>query len=43
MAIFANNLSRLDPTDPRSVELFDQMITRTFTAADDWDAGDTLA
>jgi hypothetical protein len=43
MAIFANNLSRLDPADIRSAELFDQMIVRTFTAADDWDAGSAFA
>ncbi|MEA3218696.1 MAG: hypothetical protein QOJ19_4852 [Acidimicrobiia bacterium] len=42
MAIFANNLSRLDPSDERSAALFDRMITGTFGAADDWDAGDLL-
>jgi thiamine kinase-like enzyme len=42
MAIFANNLSRLDPADERAASLFDHMITGTFGAADDWDAGDLL-
>jgi aminoglycoside phosphotransferase (APT) family kinase protein len=43
MAIFANNLSRIDPADERGVRLFEHMIDRTFTAADDWDAGALLA
>jgi hypothetical protein len=42
MAIFANNLSRIDPADARGTHLFDHMIARTFTAADDWDAGRLL-
>lgn len=43
MAIFANNLSRLDPADERAQRLFEHMIIRTFTAAGDHDAGDVLA
>ncbi len=39
MAIFANNLSRIDPDAGRATELFDHTIIRTFTAADDLDAG----
>ena len=42
MAIFANNLSRIDPADERGRALFGHMIDRTFRAADDWDAGDLL-
>ena len=42
MAIFANNLSRIDPADTRSLRLFEHMIARTFAAADDWDAGRLL-
>jgi aminoglycoside phosphotransferase (APT) family kinase protein len=42
MAIFANNLSRLDPADDRSRALFEAMIDRTYQAADDWDAGALL-
>lgn len=40
MAIFANNLSRIDPAAGRATELFDLTVIRTFTAADDLDAGD---
>jgi aminoglycoside phosphotransferase (APT) family kinase protein len=43
MAIFANNLSRIDPADERGRALFEHMIDRTFRAADDWDAGELLA
>lgn len=42
MAIFANNLSRLDPQDQRATTLFDLMIERTFVAAADHDAGAVL-
>jgi Phosphotransferase enzyme family len=42
MAIFANNLSRIDPADERGRALFEHMIDRTYRAADDWDAGDLL-
>jgi hypothetical protein len=42
MAIYANNLSRLDPADARGTRLFEHMIARTFAAADDWDAGRLL-
>ena len=42
MAIFANNLSRIDPADERGRALFGHMIDRTYRAADDWDAGQLL-
>ena len=42
MAIFANNLSRIDPADERGRALFEHMIDRTYRAADDWDAGQLL-
>jgi hypothetical protein len=42
MAIFANNLSRIDPGAGRATALFDQTILRTFTAAADRDAGALL-
>lgn len=42
MAIFANNLSRIDPADERGRALFEHMIDRTYRAADDWDAGELL-
>ena len=42
MAIFANNLSRIDPDAGRATELFDLTVTRTFAAADDLDAGRAL-
>jgi hypothetical protein len=42
MAIYANNLSRIDPTDGRGRALFELMIDRAFQAADDWDAGSLL-
>ena len=39
MAIFANNLSRIDPTDESAQDLFEHMIVRTYRAAADHDAG----
>ncbi len=42
MALYANNLSRIDPADPRGATLFDGMVTRTFTAALDHRVGDLL-
>lgn len=43
MAIFANNLSRIEPGAGRAEALFTHMVERAFTAADDHDAGDLLA
>jgi aminoglycoside phosphotransferase (APT) family kinase protein len=42
MAIFANNLSRIEPGQGRAEALFGHMVERTFAAADDLDAGDLL-
>lgn len=42
MALYANNLSRIDPADPRGATLFDGMVDRTFTAALDHAVGDLI-
>lgn len=42
MALYANNLSRISPDDPRGKALFDQMIVGTFTAAVDLSVGELL-
>ena len=35
MALYANNLSRIDPADPQGVAMFDNTVHRTFVAAAD--------
>lgn len=43
MALFANNLSRIHPTDPRGRTMFEHTVQRTFQAAADHDAAALLA
>ena len=42
MALYANNLSRIDPGDPRGSEMFNSTIERTFCAALDHEVGDLI-
>jgi hypothetical protein len=42
MALYANNLSRLEPDDPRAVAMLHSTVQRTFTAAVDHDCGGLL-
>ena len=42
MALYANNLSRLEPDDPRAVAMLHSTVQRTFTAAVDHDCGALL-
>jgi aminoglycoside/choline kinase family phosphotransferase len=42
MALYANNLSRIDPGDPKGQAMFEDTVQRTFTAALDHEAGELL-
>jgi hypothetical protein len=42
MALYANNLSRLEPDDPRAVAMLHSTVRRTFTAAVDHDCAALL-
>lgn len=42
MAMFANNLSAIEPADDRGTSLFESMVERTFAAADDHESGQLI-
>jgi aminoglycoside phosphotransferase (APT) family kinase protein len=42
MALYANNLSRIDPTDPKGQAMFEDTVKRTFCAALEHEAGRLL-
>ena len=42
MALYANNLSQIEPGDERGRSLFEQMVVGTYTAAVDHEVGDLL-
>lgn len=42
MALYANNLSRIDPADAAGIAMFEHTVQRTFSAAADHDAGALL-
>ena len=43
MALYANNLSQIEPGDDRGRSLFEQMVIGTYTAAVDHEVGELLA